>query len=83
MILAGVTVSTLLWANWASPYVWIVLGVTLTYGAIGCYDDYLKVTKQIDQGVSAAMPACSWSSRSRLWQPMPSCASAGRDSPMR
>ena len=35
MILAGVGVSTLLWANWSNPYVWIVLGVTLSYGAIG------------------------------------------------
>jgi phospho-N-acetylmuramoyl-pentapeptide-transferase len=50
MILAGVTVSTLLWANWASPYVWIVLLVTLTYGAIGFYDDYLKVTQQTTKG---------------------------------
>jgi phospho-N-acetylmuramoyl-pentapeptide-transferase len=50
MILAGVTVSTLLWANWSSPYVWIVLGVTLTYGAIGLFDDYLKVTKQTTKG---------------------------------
>lgn len=50
MILAGVTVSTLLWANWSSPYVWIVLGVTLTYGAIGFYDDYLKVTTQTTGG---------------------------------
>ncbi len=39
-------VSTLLWANPANPYVWIVLGVTLGFGAIGFYDDYLKVTKQ-------------------------------------
>ncbi len=50
MILAGVTVSTLLWANWKSPYVWIVLGVTLGFGAIGFYDDYLKVTKQTTSG---------------------------------
>jgi phospho-N-acetylmuramoyl-pentapeptide-transferase len=50
MILAGVLISTLLWANWASPYVWIVLGVTIAYGAIGFYDDYLKVTKQTTQG---------------------------------
>ena len=50
MILAGVTVSTLLWANWSSPYVWIVLGVTLTFGAIGLFDDYLKVTKQSTKG---------------------------------
>ena len=46
MILLGVTFATLLWANWTNPYVWMVLGVTLLYGAIGFYDDYLKVTKQ-------------------------------------
>ena len=50
MILAGVTVSTLLWANLANWYVWIVLGVTLSYGAIGFYDDYLKVTKRSTDG---------------------------------
>ena len=50
MILSGVTVSTLLWANLTNPYVWIVLGVTLAYGAIGFYDDYLKVTKQTAGG---------------------------------
>ncbi|MGI9405103.1 MAG: phospho-N-acetylmuramoyl-pentapeptide-transferase, partial [Hyphomicrobiaceae bacterium] len=52
MILLGLTVSTLLWANWANPYVWIVLGVTLSYGAIGFYDDYLKVTRQTASGSS-------------------------------
>lgn len=46
MILLGVTVSTLLWARWNNPFVWIVLGVTLAYGAIGFFDDYLKVTQQ-------------------------------------
>jgi phospho-N-acetylmuramoyl-pentapeptide-transferase len=52
MILSGVTVSTLLWANWANPYVWIVLGVTLSYGAIGFYDDYLKVANGTASGIS-------------------------------
>ena len=51
MILSGVTVSTLMWANWANAYVWIVLLVTLSYGAIGCYDDYLKVSKSATGGV--------------------------------
>jgi len=51
MILSGVTVSTLMWANWASAYVWIVLLVTLSYGAIGCYDDYLKVSRSATGGV--------------------------------
>ena len=46
MIIFGVSISTILWANPANPYVWIVLGVTLSFGAIGFYDDYLKVTKQ-------------------------------------
>ncbi len=52
MILSGLLVSTLLWANPANPYVWIVLGVTLAFGGIGFYDDYLKVTKQTHAGFS-------------------------------
>jgi phospho-N-acetylmuramoyl-pentapeptide-transferase len=50
MILSGLLVSTVLWANPANPYVWIVLGVTLCFGAIGFYDDYLKITKQTHAG---------------------------------
>lgn len=52
MILAGVLVSTLLWANLANHYVWIVVLVTVGFGAIGFYDDYLKVTKQSHKGFS-------------------------------
>jgi phospho-N-acetylmuramoyl-pentapeptide-transferase len=52
MILSGVLVATLLWANLANPYVWIVLGVTLGFGLVGFYDDYLKVTKQTHNGIS-------------------------------
>jgi phospho-N-acetylmuramoyl-pentapeptide-transferase len=50
MILSGLVVSTVLWANPANPYVWVVLGVTLGFGSIGFYDDYLKVTKQSHAG---------------------------------
>ena len=46
MILSGIVVATVLWANPINPYVWIVLGVTLGFGMVGFYDDYLKVTKQ-------------------------------------
>ena len=52
MILSGLLVSTLLWANPRNPYVWVVLGVTLCFGLIGFYDDYLKVTKQSHKGFS-------------------------------
>ena len=52
MILAGLIVSTLLWANPYNRYVWVVLIVTISFGAIGFYDDYLKVTKQSHKGFS-------------------------------
>ena len=50
MILSGLVVSTLLWANPLNPYVLIVLAVTLGFGFVGFYDDYLKVTKQSHSG---------------------------------
>jgi phospho-N-acetylmuramoyl-pentapeptide-transferase len=50
MILAGATFSILLWANLRNSYVWVVLGVTLLFGAIGFYDDFLKVTKRTSTG---------------------------------
>ena len=55
MILFGLIVSTLLWANLTNRYVWIVLVVTLSFGAIGFYDDYLKVTKQSHAGASGKL----------------------------
>jgi len=55
MILSGVTVATVLWANPANPYVWIVLGVTLSFGLVGFYDDYLKVTKQSHGGFAGRL----------------------------
>ncbi len=53
MILSGIFVSTLLWANLGNPFVWSVMAVTLGFGTIGFYDDYLKVTKQSHKGFSS------------------------------
>ncbi|MEO4000150.1 phospho-N-acetylmuramoyl-pentapeptide-transferase [Mesorhizobium sp. CAU 1732] len=55
MMLSGILGSTLLWGNLSSTYVWVVMMVTLGFGAIGFYDDYLKVTKQSDLGFSGKM----------------------------
>ncbi|HYG26155.1 MAG TPA: phospho-N-acetylmuramoyl-pentapeptide-transferase, partial [Caulobacteraceae bacterium] len=55
MILAGIAVGTLLWADLTNIYVWVVLGVTMAYGALGFLDDYRKVTKQTTDGVSGRM----------------------------
>jgi phospho-N-acetylmuramoyl-pentapeptide-transferase len=69
MILLGIVVATVLWANPRNPYVWIVLGVTLGFGLVGFYDDYLKVKRQSHNGFSGrtrlaieaaiALAACS------------------------
>jgi len=55
MILAGIVISTLLWADLSNLYVWSVLFVTLGFGAIGFYDDYLKVTRASAGGFSGRM----------------------------
>ena len=51
MILLGIGVSTLLWADLSNRYVWTALGVTLAYGMIGFIDDYKKVTKRSSGGL--------------------------------
>src|SRR6186713_420505 len=50
IILLGIVVATVLWANPTNNYVWIVLGVTLSFGVIGFYDDYLKIRRQTHAG---------------------------------
>ncbi|MDG1530818.1 MAG: phospho-N-acetylmuramoyl-pentapeptide-transferase [Paracoccaceae bacterium] len=53
LILGSVLVGTLLWARWDTPYVWITLFVTFSFGAIGFIDDYRKVTQNNVAGVPA------------------------------
>jgi phospho-N-acetylmuramoyl-pentapeptide-transferase len=53
LILLAVTISTLLWSNLRSPYVWTVLLVTLAYGMVGFVDDYRKLIRQNPKGLSA------------------------------
>src|SRR5581483_7175655 len=55
MILFGIVVATVLWANPRNPYVWIVLAVTLGFGMVGFYDDYLKVTRQSHSGFAGKL----------------------------
>jgi phospho-N-acetylmuramoyl-pentapeptide-transferase len=52
VILSGIMVATLLWADLTNLYVWAVLFVTLGFGAIGFYDDLLKVTNTSGKGFS-------------------------------
>ncbi len=53
LILVAMLVSTLLWADLGNRYVWIVAGVTLAFGLIGFYDDYLKLVVGNSKGLPA------------------------------
>ena len=52
LILLGLGISTLLWADITSGFVWVVLLIALGYGTVGFVDDYLKVTRQTSRGLS-------------------------------
>ena len=51
LILIGIGVSTLLWFDWSNRFVWIVLLVTLGFGAIGWVDDWRKVVQKNPEGM--------------------------------
>jgi phospho-N-acetylmuramoyl-pentapeptide-transferase len=53
LILVAMLGSTLLWADLSNRYVWIVVGVTLAFGLIGFYDDYLKLVVGNSKGLAA------------------------------
>ena len=68
LILVAIGVSTLLWANLSNPYVWIVLGVMVVFGAVGWVDDYRKVVEKNPRGLPA-----KWK---YLWQSVGGLAAA-------
>ncbi len=51
LILIGIGVSTLLWFDWSNRFVWIVMIVTLGFGAIGWVDDWRKVVQKNPEGM--------------------------------
>lgn len=53
LILASIGISTVLWADLHNRYVWLVLAVTVVFGAIGFYDDYKKLVLKDSRGLAA------------------------------
>ena len=53
LVLMAVTITTLLWADLSNRFVWVVLLVTLGFGAIGWVDDYRKVVRGNPRGLTA------------------------------
>ena len=68
LILVVIFTSTLLWADLANRFVWVVLGVTLAFGLIGFWDDYLKLVRGNPKGLIAR--------RKYFWQSVAGLAAA-------
>ena len=51
LILLAIFVSVLLWADWSNRFIWIVMLVTLGFGAIGWADDWRKVVRKDPEGM--------------------------------
>ena len=54
LINVAIIIPTILWADILNPYIWIVLFVTAAYAAIGFVDDYRKLVKKRNLGLTAA-----------------------------
>lgn len=54
LILVSIVISTLIWSDLSNRFVWIILAATIMFGAIGWYDDYLKLVRKNSKGLSAA-----------------------------
>ncbi len=52
LIIISIVVPTLLWANLANPYLWIALFGLLAFGAIGFWDDYTKMKRVQNLGLT-------------------------------
>lgn len=53
VVLGAVILSTLLWANLANPYIWLALGVLVSFGVLGLADDWLKLSRGRNLGLRA------------------------------
>jgi phospho-N-acetylmuramoyl-pentapeptide-transferase len=52
LIIISILIPTLLWANLSNPYVWIAMFSLVSFGLIGFWDDYAKVRRKQNEGLS-------------------------------
>ena len=72
LILTGIVVPTLLWGDLRNRNVWICVLSTIAFGAIGFADDYLKVVKKRNLGLSAPLQDDGPGARRPRWSAWPS-----------
>ena len=55
LILVGIILSTLLWADLKNSYIWILLMVVISFGLLGAIDDFLKIKRSNSKGISSGV----------------------------
>lgn len=55
LIIASITISTLLWSNLSNTFVWMCLIILLVFGITGFADDYMKIKKKTSNAMTAKM----------------------------
>ena len=78
LILVAMVIATLLWADLANRFVWILLGATLAFGVIGFYDDYLKLVVGNSKGLPARYKYLAQSIAALSHRLQPACHAASR-----
>ena len=58
LILVSILLPTLLWANLGNRFVWLAMGATLSFGMIGFFDDYKKIVKRENEGLTVTRKFC-------------------------
>ena len=53
LILIGIFISTIMWADLKNKYIWILLFTSMSFGLLGFVDDYLKVFNRNSKGINS------------------------------
>ncbi len=51
IIIFSVIISTLLWSDFKNPYIWVLIFITISFGIIGFFDDWLKIREKNSKGL--------------------------------
>ena len=55
LILAGILLGTLLWADLSNSYIWVLIFVATSFGMLGAVDDYLKIKHNNSRGITSGI----------------------------
>ena len=55
LILIGLFSGVFLWSDLKNPYNWLIIFITFSFGALGAFDDYMKIKSRTSRGISSKL----------------------------